>query len=189
MERARRESAVIREGTRRSAQRCGEVLWPSSDAAALPSKPSTCATVDVHGSSRSPQKRSHRTCGEFRRRRPPLVESEPSETGAGRTKSGRWREVPLNRYAKWALRHLPDPPVSVHQDTISDWFKVDSERAGVGGHLHRLRHTFCAHIVQAGVSLRGVQLLAGHSNYSTTEKYHANLYPDGDESAISTLKF
>ena len=28
-----------------------------------------------------------------------LVESDPDETGAGRTKSGKWGEVPLNRYA------------------------------------------------------------------------------------------
>ncbi len=118
-----------------------------------------------------------------------LVESDPDKTGAGRTKSGKWREVPLNCQARWALRHLPNPLVSAHKDTVSDWFKQDSERADIGGHLHRLRHTFCAHMVMAGVPLRRVQLLAGHADYATTEKYYAHLTPDGDELAVSKLKY
>jgi len=118
-----------------------------------------------------------------------LVESDPDENGEGRTKSGKWREVPLNRYARWALRHLPDPLVTVHKDTVSDWFKKDSEHAGVGGHLHRLRHTFCAHMAMAGVPLRRIQILAGHADYATTEKFYAHLTPDGDESAVAKLHF
>lgn len=118
-----------------------------------------------------------------------FVESDPDETGAGRTKSGKWREVPLNRYAKWALRHLPDPLVTAHKDTVSDWFKKDSELAGVGGHPHRLRHTFCAHMVMAGVPLRRVQLLAGHADYATTEKYYAHLTPEGNDAAVAQLRF
>lgn len=118
-----------------------------------------------------------------------FIESEPDATGSGRTKSGKWREVPLNRYARWALRRLPDPLVSVHRDTISDWFAVDAGRAGIGGSLHRLRHTFCAHMVIAGVPLRRVQLLAGHADYATTEKYYAHLTPEGDDGAVRSLRF
>ena len=118
-----------------------------------------------------------------------LVESDPDETGAGRAKSGKWREVPLNRYAKWALRHLPDPLVSVHKDTASDWFAKDAATAGIGGHLHRLRHTFCAHMVMSGVPLRRIQVLAGHADYSTTEKYYAHLAPEGATDAVRGLKF
>lgn len=117
------------------------------------------------------------------------VESEPDDTGAGRTKSGRWREVPLNRYAAWALRRLPDPLVDVHKDTVSDWFARDAKKAGIGGSLHRLRHTFCAHMVMAGVPLRRVQLLAGHADYATTEKYYAHLTPEGDDGAVRKLRF
>lgn len=117
------------------------------------------------------------------------MESDPDETGAGWTKSGKWREVPLNRCAKWALRHLPDPLVTAHKDTVSDWFKKDSELAGVGGHLNRLRHTFCAHMVMAGVPLRRVQLLAGHADYATTEKYYAHLTPEGNDAAVAQLRF
>jgi len=118
-----------------------------------------------------------------------LVESDPDESGEGRTKSGKWREVPLNRYAKWALRRLPDPLVTVHKDTVSDWFKKDAMLAGIGGHLHRLRHTFCAHMAINGVPLRRIQVLAGHADYAVTEKYYAHLTPDGDETAVARLKY
>ncbi|WP_241235844.1 tyrosine-type recombinase/integrase [Xanthomonas arboricola] len=118
-----------------------------------------------------------------------LIESIPDQTGKGRTKSGRWREVPLNRYAKWAMRRLPDPLIGVHRDTISDWFSADAAKAGIGGNLHRLRHTFCAHLVMAGVPLRRIQLLAGHADYTTTEKYYAHLTPAGDEHAVRKIRF
>lgn len=117
------------------------------------------------------------------------VESEPDEEGVGRTKSGKWREIPLNRYARWALRRLPDPIVDVHRDTVTDWFAKDARKAGIGGSLHRLRHTFCAHMVMAGVPLRRVQILAGHADYATTEKYYAHLTPEGDDGAVRRLRF
>lgn len=103
------------------------------------------------------------------------IEGEPDGTGAGRTKSGKWREVPLNLQAREALSALPDPPVSVHKNTLGDWFAVDARKAKVGGSRHRLRHTFCAHLVMAGVPLCPVQLLTGHSDYATTEKYYSHL--------------
>lgn len=37
------------------------------------------------------------------------AESDPDESGEGRTKSEKWRGVPLNRYAKWALHHARSP--------------------------------------------------------------------------------
>lgn len=117
------------------------------------------------------------------------IESEPDGTGAGRTKSGKWREVPLNAMAQAALAALPDPPVSVHKDTLSDWFASDAKKAKVGGSLHRLRHTFCAHMVMAGVPLRRVQILAGHGDYATTEKYYAHLTPEGDDGAVALLDY
>lgn len=116
------------------------------------------------------------------------IESIPDESGEGRTKSGMWREVPLNRQARAALATLTDPVVPVHADTLSDWFAADAKAAKIGGSLHRLRHTFCAHLVSAGVPLRRVQLLAGHSDYKVTERY-AHLAPGGAASAVGKLKF
>lgn len=116
------------------------------------------------------------------------IESNPGEDGDGRTKSGHWREVPLNTKARSALKKLDDPPVSVHADTLSKWFALDAKAAGIGGSMHRLRHTFCAHLAMAGVPLRRIQLLAGHSDYKITEKY-AHLAPGGSDGAVAKLKF
>lgn len=117
------------------------------------------------------------------------IESDPDETGDGRTKSGKWREVPLNTAALAALAQLPDPPVTVHKDTLSDWFAADAKAAKIGGSLHRLRHTFCAHMAIAGVPLRRIQVLAGHGDYATTEKHYAHLTPEGDDGAVAKLDF
>lgn len=114
------------------------------------------------------------------------VESEPD--AGGRTKSGRWREIPLNQRALAAIAALPDPFVSVHPDTLGDWFKRDAEAAKIGGSLHRLRHTFCAHLAMAGVSLRRIQIYAGHSDYKITERY-AHLAPEGSVSELDKLTF
>lgn len=117
-----------------------------------------------------------------------LVESIPDETGHGRTKSGKWREVPLNKKALAALKKLPDPPISVHHDTITDWFAADAKAAKIGGSLHRLRHTFGANLTIAGVPLRRVQALMGHADYATTEKYYAHLTPEGQNTAVKLLE-
>lgn len=116
------------------------------------------------------------------------VESTPDATGKGRTKSGLWREIPLNAAAEASLMELPDRIAPVHPDTLGDWFAEDAKTAGVGGSLHRLRHTFCAHLVMAGVPLRRVQLLAGHADYKTTEMY-AHLTPEGAADAVNRLGF
>lgn len=38
-------------------------------------------------------------------------------------------------------------------------------------HPHILRHTFCAHLLQAGLDVREVQRLAGHRDLRTTQRY------------------
>jgi integrase len=116
------------------------------------------------------------------------VESDPDVTGKGRTKSGKWREIPLNAAALESLMQLPDHIASCHPDTLGDWFLEDAKSLGLGGSLHRLRHTFCAHLVMNGVPLRRVQLLAGHADYKTTEMY-AHLAPEGAADAVSRLAF
>lgn len=44
-------------------------------------------------------------------------------------------------------------------------------------------------MVIVGVPLRRVQLLAGHSDYATTDKYYAHLTPEGDDGAVAKLNF
>ncbi len=36
---------------------------------------------------------------------------------------------------------------------------------------HQLRHTFCKNLIDAGVSLEKVAILAGHDNLETTRRY------------------
>jgi integrase len=125
-----------------------------------------------------------------------MLHIESTETG--RTKSGRWRWVPLNDAALDALASLgEDRLVDCHPDTITDWFGEDREAVNVErekarkrplkGSPHWLRHTFCTHLAQAGVSLHEIQRLAGHSSVAVTEKYAHHL-PDAGRSAIDRLK-
>jgi integrase len=112
-----------------------------------------------------------------------LVES----TAEGRTKSGRWRAIPLNPEAKAALKGLgKDRLADVHPDTLGDWFKADATAAGLPGSLHWLRHTFCTILVQSGVTLHEVKRLAGHSSIAVTEKY-AHHAPGFGRSAVATM--
>ena len=100
-----------------------------------------------------------------------------SDEGA-RTKSGKWREVPLNNPAQDALKEIRGESGFVFPRmvprSLSRHFSNDS--AAVGGSIHWLRHTYCSHLVMAGVPLRVVQKLAGHSTYRVTERY-AHLIP------------
>ena len=53
-------------------------------------------------------------------------------------------------------------------------------------HLHKLRHTFASHLVQAGVDLYRVSKLMGHSTIKVTEIY-AHLAPADLTSAVGRL--
>lgn len=103
-----------------------------------------------------------------------------SELGS-RTKSGKWREIPLNKAASEALKMLTNGGRKVlpkiDPRSLTRAFDRDRKKAGLEGNLHWLRHTFISHLVMSGMTLRKVQILAGHANYSTTEKY-AHLSPE-----------
>ena len=108
-------------------------------------------------------------------------------TAEGRTKSGKWRAVPLNRQAKDALPRLGKGRlVDCHPDTLGDWFRKDAAAIGLPGSLHWLRHTFCTAMVQSGVTLHEVKRLAGHSSTAVTEQY-AHHVPGFGESAVATM--
>lgn len=112
-----------------------------------------------------------------------FVESSPT----GRTKSGRWRWVPLTAAALDALPSLgEDRLVTCHVDTLGDWFSEDAQAVGVGGSLHWLRHTFCTYLAQAGVSLHDIKDLAGHTSIAVTEMY-AHHCPNAGQAAIAKL--
>jgi integrase len=110
-----------------------------------------------------------------------------------RTKSGKWRLIPLSETAQTALRRLkigagPSGHVlaRVHRASLSRAFRRCQQRAQLDGNLHCLRHTFAAHLVSNGVPLRTVQVLMGHASFATTERY-AHLSPDHLAGAIAKL--
>lgn len=107
-----------------------------------------------------------------------------------RTKSGCWRVVPLSSGATMALDELRQDSQLVlpriRPESLSRAFDRTAERARVGGSIHCLRHTYCSHLVQAGVPLRTVQVLAGHASYRTTERY-AHLAPGHLQDAARAL--
>lgn len=47
--------------------------------------------------------------------------------------------------------------------------KAEVDRAGIS--VHSIRHSFCSRLLERGVSLKTIQILAGHKNISTTERY------------------
>jgi integrase len=104
-------------------------------------------------------------------------------TSEARTKSRRWREIPINKPAREALDALIGDRKTgyvlprIDGRSLTRAFDRDRKKAHLDGNLHRLRHTFISHLVMAGWPLRRVQVIAGHANYSTTEKY-AHIAPD-----------
>lgn len=110
-----------------------------------------------------------------------------------RTKSGKWRIVPLSETAQIALKRMKigagiDGYVlsRVHRASLSRAFANCQRRAKLDGSLHSLRHTFAAHLVSNGVPLRTVQVLMGHSSIVTTERY-AHLAPGHLADSVSRL--
>lgn len=112
-----------------------------------------------------------------------LVESVPE----GRTKSGKWRAIPLNAHAVRALRALgEDRLVDCNLDNMTRRFRRDAQAAGVTGTVHWLRHTFCTVLAQQGRSLHEIKALAGHSSITVTEQY-AHHSPDYGRAAVATM--
>lgn len=95
-----------------------------------------------------------------------------------RTKSGRWRQIPLSNSASQALRALKRKTGKLGYvvprmtgPSLSRCFAIDAKARGLDGSLHSLRHSYGAHHVMQGTPLRSLQVLMGHASFATTEKY------------------
>ena len=110
-------------------------------------------------------------------------------TSDNRTKSRKWRHIPLSKGAQKALDAIqPKDWVApqVHPSSLSRAFIRDARRAGLEGSLHCLRHTYCSHLAMAGKPMRAIQLVAGHSTLKVTERY-AHLAPDYQQQTVVNL--
>ncbi len=114
------------------------------------------------------------------------------------TKGGRLRSVPMTARLTAAPRrdqHLRGPRV-IYRDggkrptegTIAGAVIRVARLAGLPGNgPHRLRHTFCSHLAMRGAPPRAIQELAGHANFTTTQRY-MHLSPSAIEGAIRLLE-
>ena len=100
-------------------------------------------------------------------------------------KGGKRREIPLNKEARLALQELnysknkgQKEAVFIGQRGVMTPRGVESMFRKYVAHTdldgvtpHKLRHTFCKNLIDAGVSLEKVAMLAGHEKLETTRLY------------------
>jgi len=108
-----------------------------------------------------------------------LSKLKKGESRSARTKSGKWRYIPLNPIARKAYsyfdsdsEYLVKRPYSL--DSVNQRFRRVCERAGIPGDkrgIHCLRHTFCSYLIMSGTNLTAAQEIMGHKDMKTTLKY------------------
>ena len=116
-----------------------------------------------------------------------------------KTKPGKTRHVPLNAVALAAFQELSrqsgnhtSGPVFLNTDcdrlrSGRDWFEPAIEKAGLNDYTwHCNRHTFASRLVMAGVDIRTVAQLMGHSTIQMTMRY-AHLAPEHTQAAVERL--
>ncbi len=105
-----------------------------------------------------------------------------------KTKNRSARNVPVNSATLAALKlqrnlvtHKLSEPVFPLPGPSSDcrwWFQPALQAAGITGYTwHSNRHTFCSWLAIAGVSIKEIQVLAGHKSITMSARY-AHLSPD-----------
>lgn len=111
------------------------------------------------------------------------------------TKTYECRTIPMSEDLLAYLLLLPKNTKRVLVDPYGDIYSLNNlstryglfvKRAGLTGSLHKLRHTFASHLVQAGIDLYSVSKLLGHVSIKTTEIY-AHLSPISLSGAVSAL--
>jgi len=114
------------------------------------------------------------------------------------TKSGRRREIPMNQAVYDALSALQGPktegPVFRKRDGGGKWGSIRTAFEGAcreakidDFRFHDLRHTCAIWLVMKGRSLKEVQEILGHREFTMTLRY-AHLSPDRLRDAVATLE-
>jgi integrase len=113
------------------------------------------------------------------------------------TKNGSARNVPLNSVTLDALLgqqtivpHEAEDMVFPRPGPSSDcrwWFAPALMEAKIADYTwHNNRHTFCSWLALAGVSIKEIQVLAGHKTITMAARY-AHLSPEATASASERL--
>jgi len=114
-----------------------------------------------------------------------------------KTKGGKTRHIPINAIALAAIKALhtnqhSHGPVFLNTErqqlrSARDWFEPAVEKAGLKNYTwHCNRQTFASRLVMAGVDIRTVAQLMGHSTIQMTMRY-AHLAPEHAQMAVDRL--
>ena len=114
-----------------------------------------------------------------------------------KTKNGSQRDVPLNSVALDAIKkqqatvpHGTGDMVFPRPGPSSDcrwWFEPALVEAKITYYTwHSNRHTFCSWLALAGLSIKEIQVLAGHKSITMSARY-SHLSPEASESASERL--
>ncbi len=104
----------------------------------------------------------------------PAINRQLRRIDLGRTKNGKPKFIVITERIREVLEDLGQEVGRLwpwQPDTVTHHFKATARAAGLDCRLHDLRHTYGSWLVMRGVPLRTVQLLMGHQDHKTTEKY------------------
>lgn len=104
-----------------------------------------------------------------------------------------WRHIPMTEQIAEIMQRRIKASGMIGQvfpgwkpDSISHkWIKL-MKKLGIKGRLHDLRHSTASYLVMAGVDMRTIQVILGHSDISTTQIY-AHLTQDHARDALLKL--
>ena len=109
-----------------------------------------------------------------------------SKTVTVKRKGGQKQSVPINTELAKQLKNMIKKKELAEPVFLSSFKKRITQRrvgmlvqkylklAGITKpniSVHSLRHSFCSRLLEKGVNLKTIQILAGHKNISTTERY------------------
>ena len=84
-----------------------------------------------------------------------------------------WRSRPARDPGIWIFPQVGRPDRAMESSTALRIVRRAARRAGMVKRVtpHTLRHSYATHLLDAGVDLRTIQLLLGHTNLKTTSLY------------------
>jgi len=103
---------------------------------------------------------------------------------------GKARDIPINSVLRETLRSIPqriNSPYVFYGTDPGRWFGKIVKAAGIKDFTwHDCRHTFASRLAMAGVPMRHIAELMGHSEIQTTMRY-AHLQPGHLADAVEKL--